>query len=290
MSDHNKKTSIAAVVLTVHRKQQLKIVIDSLRNQTRKPDQIIVVFQGKSEAIEDWLTRQDDINLHVQENLGSAGGFATGMQLAINEGHDWVWVTDDDAFPEPNALEELTTCKYFNAPDTGMLTTAIIDAEGKTYMSPVPDDDHNQWYGSVLEEKCLPIKSAAWPGCLISTAAIKELGLPISDYFFYDEDIEFTTRIARRKPCYCVISAIVNHHQSPAASLWLSKERYSRFVRNRFATIRLSDDPVLKKIAKQYLWLLKIGGGIVVGKIPVGALAPLIKGWLFFRPKITYPE
>lgn len=285
----NKRQSVAAVVLTMKRYEKLKITIESLRNQTRTLDEIIVVFQGTNKKIKDWLEQQEDITLHIQGNLGSAGGFSTGMQLAIDNGHDWVWVTDDDAFPELDALQNMVSSKHFDDDETGLLTCVVVDADGRTYMSPVPDDA-NKWYGSVLEDKCLPITSSAWPGCLIATKAIKAFGLPVKEYFFYDEDVEFTTRIARQRPSFCVINAVFNHHQEPSSNLWQSPERYKPYVRNKFSTIRLSGDPGWKKLAKQFAWIMKISGSVFIGEKPIGALVPLVTGFFFFRPKIQYPN
>lgn len=288
LTEEVNKKSIAVVVLTMHRFEKLKHTIQRLREQTRKLDEIIVVYQGDGEEIKSWLVQQEDITLHVQENLGSAGGFSKGMQLALDKGHDWVWITDDDAFPEENTLEQLVSCKHFNDEATGFLTCVVVDVEGDTYMSPLPDDA-NKWYSDVLADKCLPVISSAWPGCLVSANAIKQCGLPIAEYFFYDEDVEFTARVARNKPSFCVIDAVMHHHQAPSSDLWQSSSRYKRFVRNRFSTIRMSSDSMGKKLAKQLLWTLNIVGGVIVGKIPVGALLPLVTGMFFFYPKIKYP-
>lgn len=280
--------SIAVVVLAMHRFEKLKHTIQRLREQTRKLDEIIVVYQGNDNKIESWLKQQEDITLRIQENLGSAGGFSAGMQLAIDKSHDWVWITDDDAFPEQNTLENLVSCKHFNDDTTGFLSCVVVDINRKTYMSPLPDDA-NKWYGTVLAEKCLPVLSSAWPGCLVSINAIKQCGLPIAEYFFYDEDVEFTARVARNMPSFCVIDAVMHHHQEPSSSLWKSPERYKPYFRNKFSTIRLSGESMGKKLAKQIQWALKIISGIVVGKIPVGALLPLLTGMFFFYPKIKYP-
>lgn len=289
MAVEENNLSIAVVVLAMHRYKKLKNTIENLRNQTRALDEMIVVFQGKDKKIRRWLEDQDDITLKVQDNLGSAGGFSTGMQLAIAHGHDWVWITDDDAFPEQDTLQKMISTKYFDDETTGLLSCVVVDADKNVYMSPVPDDA-NKWYGTVLDEKCLPITSAAWPGCLVSTKAIQTFGLPIEEYFFYDEDVEFTTRIARNKPSYCVIDAVMHHHQEPSSSLWTSPQRYKYFVRNKFATIRLSGDPMIKKIGKQFLWMMTIMRCVLAGKKPMGVLVPMIHGFLFFWPKIRYPE
>lgn len=289
MTEKANNTSIAVVVLAMHRFDKLKHTIHRLREQTRKLDEIIVVYQGDDNKIESWLAQQEGITLHVQENLGSAGGFSKGMQLAIDKGHDWVWITDDDAFPEQKTLENLVSCKHFNDDTTGFLSCVVVDMNRRTYMSPLPDDA-NKWYSTVLADKCLPVLSSAWPGCLVSINAIKQCGLPIAEYFFYDEDVEFTARVARNMPSFCVIDAVMHHHQEPSSSLWESPARYKPYVRNKFSTIRLSGESMGKKLAKQMQWALKIISGIVVGKIPVGALLPLVSGMLFFYPKIKYPK
>jgi GT2 family glycosyltransferase len=283
------KASIAAVILTMHRLDQLKIAIDSLRNQTRKIDEIIVVLQGDNSDLLSWLKQQPDIVLHHQENKGSAGGFAKGMEIAIQRNHDWVWITDDDAFPELNTLETLTSCQYFNDITTGFLSPIIVDINKNVYMSPVPKDQ-NLWYKTVLSDKCIPIKSAAWPGCLVSSKSIINLGLPIAEYFFYDEDIEFTQRVASKLNSYCVIDAVFNHHQAPSANLWKSKKRYPYYVRNRIATIRLTDESHSKKLLGQFKWSAEILLGIIKGKIPPAAVISLINGLLFFKPKILFPS
>ncbi len=107
--------------------------------------------------------------------------------------------------------------------------------------------------------------------------------------FFYNEDFEFTSRLARQIASCCVINSVIVHYQEPSADLWLSPRRYKYFVRNRFATIRFSGSKKINKNAKVWLWVFKILGGILIGKIPVGAVVPMLKGLLFFRPKIKYP-
>ncbi|MBC7697854.1 MAG: glycosyltransferase [Bacteroidia bacterium] len=285
----NKKTeTVAAVVLTFNREEMLKKVIYSMKNQTTKVDEIIVVFQGGATTTVEWLKQEGGLYIHQQENQGSAGGFTRGIEIAIEKGYDWVWITDDDAIPELDALEHLTNCKYFDSETTGFLSSVVVNGQGQTYMSPSPDDA-NKWYRTVLKEGCVPVTLSAWPGCLVSAKAVMDFGLPIAEYFFYDEDFEFTSRLARQRASYCVINSVIVHYQEPSADLWLSPRRYKYFVRNRFATIRFSGSKKINKIAKVWLWVFKILGGILIGKIPVGAVVPMFRGLLFFRPKIKYP-
>ena len=157
-----KHQSIAAVIVSFNREEYLKKIIFNLLNQSRPPEEIIVIFQGNSPACLNWLESQRGIFVLKQENMGSAGGFTKGIELAIQKGHDWIWVTDDDAVPELNSLEELTNSPYFDCSITGILASVVLDANGKVYMSPIPQDA-NGWYKTVLEDKCVSISACCWP-------------------------------------------------------------------------------------------------------------------------------
>ena len=91
---------VSAVVLAYSRDKILPDLIDALRNQTRKPDEIIVINQGNNQVIASWLAEQHDLTVITQENRGSAGGFCAGIVESIQRGHGWTWIFDDDAVPE----------------------------------------------------------------------------------------------------------------------------------------------------------------------------------------------
>jgi glycosyltransferase involved in cell wall biosynthesis len=187
---------VSAVVLAYSRDKILPDLVAALRNQTRKPDEIIVINQGSNPAIASWLAEQHDLTIITQENRGSAGGFCTGIVNSIQRGHGWTWIFDDDAIPELTALEELVKCPYFKQQQTVFLGSRIVDRHGKTYMSP-GGSDSIAWYGTVLEDKCVEAVDACWLGLLVRTEAVYQAGLPIADFFLWDEDREFVSRLVR---------------------------------------------------------------------------------------------
>lgn len=291
MIDVNKNgESVAAIVLAFSREEDIKHVIHNLKNQTRKPDEIIVIFQGTNLRILEWLNQQPDITIHQQGNVGSAGGFTTGMKMAMAKGHQWSWLLDDDAVPELNALEEMTSCKYFDSSQAGFLAAVVVNPDRKVYMSPVADES-NKWYGSVLQDGCVPVIGATWIGCMISSQSILDFGLPMEEFFMYEEDAEFTSRVARSRKCYCVIKSIIVHYQKPNFDPFTSKVdmlKHGYYVRNHFASIRLSDKSAIKKFARIWLWFFKNASEIITGKVPLKTIIPLFSGLLFFRPKIKF--
>ena len=89
--DALKVGQIAAVVVTFNRIELLKKVINALRNQTKKIDQIIVVNNSSTDGTLDWLNMQTDIIIVTQENLGSSGEQFTGAKTAFEMGFEWIW-------------------------------------------------------------------------------------------------------------------------------------------------------------------------------------------------------
>lgn len=61
---------IIACVVTYNRLELLKQVIDGLRNQTRKIDEIVVINNGSTDGTGEWLQDQNDITTINQDNLG----------------------------------------------------------------------------------------------------------------------------------------------------------------------------------------------------------------------------
>ena len=95
---------VVAVVVSYNRQGLLSECIQALREQTRRPDEILVVNNGSTDNTEQWLLSQTDIKFITQENSGSGGGFNTGIQWAFRNNFTWIWCMDDDGYPAPQAL------------------------------------------------------------------------------------------------------------------------------------------------------------------------------------------
>jgi len=100
---------VAAVVVTYNRKDLLIQCIEALLNQTRPPDEIIVVDNSSTDGTYQIIPHRFPHVTYVRlpENIGGSGGFHEGMKLAHEKGYDCIWVMDDDATPEVNALKYL---------------------------------------------------------------------------------------------------------------------------------------------------------------------------------------
>jgi rhamnopyranosyl-N-acetylglucosaminyl-diphospho-decaprenol beta-1,3/1,4-galactofuranosyltransferase len=281
--------TIAAIVLAYSRLETLQQLITALIEQTRPPDEIIVIYQGSREDIALWLQSQQGLTVLRQENKGSAGGFCTGIEEAIRRGHGWSWIFDDDAVPQPTALQELVQLPYYSRGDAVFLASRVVDRHGKTYMSPQAADA-NRWYATVLRDKCVEVVGACWLGLLVNSSAVEKYGLPIAEFFLWEEDLEFTARLVRNGQAYCAIESVIVHYQDPRFEPF-GKDfiKYAHYVRNRIARAKLEPgSPPLKvfrtfRRASQFLLL------IAKRQAPLRATSWVIRG-IFFWPRIRFPN
>ncbi len=103
---------ICTVVVTFNRYELLKECLDALLSQTLKTH-ILVVDNASTDGtdikiVEDsYLKNENIIYKRLTQNSGGAGGFHIGVKYALDNQYDYVWLMDDDAEPELDALEIL---------------------------------------------------------------------------------------------------------------------------------------------------------------------------------------
>ena len=281
---------VAALVLAFSRFEMLQQLIAALRAQTRPPDEIIVIYQGSRDDIAEWLAQQADLTVLRQANKGSAGGFCTGIEESLKRGHGWTWVFDDDAIPNPRALEELVRSPYFGRATSVFLASRVVDRHGTTYMSP-PAADANRWYSTVLQDKCVEVTCACWLGLLVNSEAVRKFGLPIAEFFLFDEDLEFTGRLARNGTAYCAIDSVIVHYQDPVFDPF-GKDfiKYAYFTRNRVARAKIEPGAIPVRAVRALRRAAHFLSLVARRKAPFRVVPWILRGLFSFWPRIRYPR
>lgn len=98
---------VNVVIVTYNRLGLLKKCLDSVNKQTVPINKIFIVNNGSTDGTTEWLSELSNVTVIHQENVGSAGGFNTGMTAAYEDGGDWMWIMDDDVTVAPDCLEQL---------------------------------------------------------------------------------------------------------------------------------------------------------------------------------------
>lgn len=245
---------IVAVIVTYNRLSLLKKCLNSVIEQKRKPDEIIVINNGSTDETERWLFEQP-VFLHTQQNSGGAGGFSTGLKLAYQHGADWIWLMDDDTIPNVDALEYMEQTLESLGPNqhkVGFLSSLVYWTDGNLH-------EMNRTYHltdqSKLAKFTLPnqpdlpiIQFGTFVSMLISARVVEKLGLPIKEFFIWNDDVEYSKRIVNSGLAGLLVKKSVVMHETPINNMssvfndshvHLWKYRYG--LRNEMFTKRLHE-------------------------------------------------
>lgn len=294
--------NVLAVVVTYNRLGMLKKCIESLSAQTAPCDMLIVdnhSTDGTGEYVRQ-LGGEHITYVDTGSNLGGAGGFHYGMNMACRMGCSAVWIMDDDCFPEPDALERLLEAAELVG-DHGFISSAVLWTDGhecRINRQHIVKNayEHVEW----LKYGIVPIDQATFVSLLIPTDIIRQFGLPIKEFFIWGDDIEYTQRIAirGRKPCYLAGKSTVIHAMKENVGSDISLDSFEKIGRYRYGF--RNERYALRKLGFRgwllyhYRRLRDIGHILTRSKDHrakrIGTvLAGMIRG-MFFFPKVEYPE
>lgn len=97
--------TIAVVIPYYNNKKNIDLIIKSLKNQSRLPDEIIVVDDASPDDISLILNKEPSIiYIRHKKNTGVANARNTGLSLSVS---DITLFIDSDAIPELNLLESV---------------------------------------------------------------------------------------------------------------------------------------------------------------------------------------
>ncbi|AUS95180.1 hypothetical protein CDQ84_03205 [Clostridium thermosuccinogenes] len=187
---------IATVIVTYNRKNMLLKNIECLLKQSRQINKIYIIDNASTDGTEDSIKKYLDnpiiIYKRLTENIGGSGGFYTGIKQAYEDGFDYIWGMDDDAFPKVNALQEICD---------------IIDTrkELACYWSNCNNDSD---FCSNIKE----VTTWMFVGFFIPKEIIDKVGLPRKDFFIYYDDDEYARRIIKKGyKIYKIRDSIISH-------------------------------------------------------------------------------
>ena len=174
---------------------------------------VIVPAESKSSA------RIERVRLEC--NLGSAGGYASGIEYALAAGAEYIWLLDDDNVPEARCLEEMLAAwraialstpvdRIFVAgfrwqrAERGSGYLADPDRRGSFIHFHVCDIPRKLisllgWRRAskplAAQADQIDVPEAPYGGILFHRSAVERVGGPRRDLVLYMDDIEFTRRL-----------------------------------------------------------------------------------------------
>lgn len=227
---------VAAIVVTYNRKAYLVRCIAALQQQAEVQPDILIIDNASTDGTGDAVASlPTDERLHYYntgENLGGAGGFNYGMKLAVEQGYDYLWVMDDDCIPEPQALSALLEADRVMEGDYGFLSGIAYWRDGSLCNMNIQKTGLTSKIKS-LTAPYVPVIMATFVSAFFPACRVREVGLPIKEFFIWSDDLEYTRRLSKKYPCYAVTGCRVLHDMHSNDKVSITTDTPERIPRYR---------------------------------------------------------
>jgi GT2 family glycosyltransferase len=239
--------TVAAVVVAYNRRDLLREALEAVRTQTRPVDDIHLVDNASTDDTSEMVAREfPHVQLHtLPSNTGGAGGFAAGIAFALAGGADLVWLMDDDTVPSSTALAELVTA-YQQHPGVppAAVASRVLWVDGRDHPMNTPrvrPGASRRELADAAQVGCVPVRSASFVSVLVEADAIRAVGLPEAEFFLWNDDFEFSTRLLRdRVGLYCPMSKVEHRTKVFGSTDRDPGDRFYFEVRNKVWTFTRS--------------------------------------------------
>ena len=207
--------NLYAVVVTYNRADFLRNLLGSFARLDTAPARILVVDNASSDHTPDVVAKATAAGLPIQyerldQNVGGAGGFSRGVELALESGAEWLWLMDDDVEVLPGAVDALA--KF--TPDYSCMIGRRYDANGKPFF----------WQHHFVEALgiFLPVSRDVFrhsevfrtnvgnfEGMLINAPVARSIGLPDPRFFITWDDLIYGWLAAQETPVVYVNAFVI---------------------------------------------------------------------------------
>lgn len=225
---------IAVVLVTFNRLEKLKVALECYEKQNEHIEKMVVVdnhsTDGTIDYLKKWETEKGNFTrkvLYLSQNTGGAGGFGSGMVEALKEidnndlEADWVLVSDDDAFPEQNALKKLVdfyeSLSKEQQEDIASLSSAVINHGEihEAHRSKIEKGAFRVRFVGIskseYQKPYFEMDLFSYVGTMIKVDALREEGTTNQELFIYGDDNEHSFRLKRYGKLICVTESRFNH-------------------------------------------------------------------------------
>ena len=206
--------TVAAAALTFDRPADVQKLLAALAGQTHSLHSISLVDAGTTDVAEIAGNAPAAVTyIRSLANLGGAGGFSLAILSAIASGADWVWIMDDDAFPEDSTcLEKLLAAANDQALDV-VLPLVVAPGEPDKLSFPFRFDGHVTHDRAEIEKRgFLKDTGHFFNGALIRTRVFHQVGLPDMRLFIRGDEVDFMLRLRAAKVPFGTLTTVALTH------------------------------------------------------------------------------
>ncbi len=200
------------MITTFNRADYLAGLLDSVAALDPAPDAVVVVDNASTDATAGVIAvargrlaaLPSPVVLHhhaLDSNRGGAGGFSAGVERALAEGAQWMWLMDDDVTAVPGAIGAFGP--WMDKYDA--LVGRRYDASGEPFFW---QHNFSSFLGVYLPVRGdvfarsneFPTNVGCFEGMLVHSSAVASVGLPDPRFFITWDDAVYGWLISLQRP------------------------------------------------------------------------------------------
>lgn len=218
-------SKVSIVILNYNTKDSIAACLDSIKSNTNKPHEVIVIDNGSTDGSQQLLKQRDDITLIInKENIGVSKGWNQGIQAADPDSD--IVVLNSDIVVTRDWLDKIVDCAYqdsaigivgcrikglTNNKDMLLHTGALIQRDGMGQENEwgIPLVDYGQYQ---LNQQAQVVVGACM---FLKRQTLNSVGLFDEDYtpaYFEDSDMCMKVADAGLKVMYCGEVTLFHEH------------------------------------------------------------------------------
>lgn len=246
--------------------------LTSLRASSYKNSHVLLVANGSPEGDSAQLASEfPEVELlNLDSNYGFAGGCNRGMEKAIADQADFIWLLNNDAIAKPESIEHLVKAAMSNQ-EAGALGAIVLEGDSnaaeeaglgeinfnkaKTYLRKTSLLKTTAGTISKPEEGGYSCAWLSGSNLLLRTSALKKVGLFDERYYLYFEDVELCKRLTDAGfKCLLVPGSTIEHEGNASTQGGLRLWRSYYHSRNRLLFFMQYCSPKQRPIALLAIW------------------------------------
>lgn len=262
---------VLAAVITFNRLSLLQRCLNSLNGQTYKVDDILVVDNSSTDNTNIFL-KKNKINFITQINNGSASGWHTCIDYFAKNNFDYLWLMDDDGYPDKNALNNLINgFKRFNK--ASCISSTVVDEKAinnfvfpypvlNKYKEPIFLSIKRKLYNfddlkkKINNEIYYPYVQL-FNGALISKKAISQIGNINKNYFIFGEEVDFFWRLRKKGVVLSLLDAI-HYHPNVSYRQYTDEKIYYYLKNSIINNYKYFKYPFLRSICSILILVIRV--------------------------------